>query len=540
MTFVRLTGLPSHLPLDWLSWLLIRHPFVAASVSFFPISKESSVAMADRFILNVSSAVIDRIHTGRASDDLDKMLDQARALADDIRFDTTRLYYASIVLCVVSSSPWETDGLLDLLTSDLRANSILYTIQKCRQIGELSEFSLCSSPSFDHCPLITSQSLPSFVPFTQSPVLQAGGTLIGQNAIDGTVVSFDRFSCLNFNGLVIGKSGSGKSFFTKMLLLRESGRGDRFYVIDPLGEFFSVGMYAGGAVVDVCREGIGLGSIPLGEFLPLVHSFIRFVKAVMNLTDSESTLLQTEIERSAVATPEMSLYSFLGTLDCCAAGGTRNLKVAFSEPAIGFVFRGEFALSPEARTVILNLEGIEKGLMRHTINLLAGIVFESCRNTSGRKTLVIDEAWVLSRDAESASIITEITRHSRHYNMSVLLVSQNYDDFMGSSHGESIVNNCSSFFVFRHERLSEKMSTFFELNEGDIEFLSTSVPRRDGVGRCLFVTSGMKLPLLITPIRSERHLCSSEQAAALTPAGLDCRLALSSLDEAVGYLEKGW
>ena len=61
----------------------------------------------------------------------------------------------------------------------------------------------------------------------------------------------------NSNGFVIGKSGSGKSFFLKNLILNEWANGTRVIVLDPEAEYLALTRNLYGNVINVgnAREG---------------------------------------------------------------------------------------------------------------------------------------------------------------------------------------------------------------------------------------------------------------------------------------------
>ena len=77
----------------------------------------------------------------------------------------------------------------------------------------------------------------------------AGGVLYGYNLGSRSLVFWDRFACDNYNSVILGRSGAGKSYLVKLELLRSLYRGVEAHVIDPEDEYTRLAHAVGGAVV---------------------------------------------------------------------------------------------------------------------------------------------------------------------------------------------------------------------------------------------------------------------------------------------------
>src|SRR6185295_6084944 len=63
------------------------------------------------------------------------------------------------------------------------------------------------------------------------------GVLYGRNLGARSLVFWDRFACDNYNAVILGRSGAGKSYLVKLELLRSLYRGIDAHVIDPEDEY---------------------------------------------------------------------------------------------------------------------------------------------------------------------------------------------------------------------------------------------------------------------------------------------------------------
>ena len=108
---------------------------------------------------------------------------------------------------------------------------------------------------------INSSSLAAVFPFVRTCVLDEGGILLGENKNNGYPFIFNLWKrgnlYQNSNAMIIGKSGSGKSFFLKNLILNEWANGARVIVLDPEAEYLTLTRNLSGSIIDVgnAREG---------------------------------------------------------------------------------------------------------------------------------------------------------------------------------------------------------------------------------------------------------------------------------------------
>jgi len=107
---------------------------------------------------------------------------------------------------------------------------------------------------------INSSSLAAVFPFVRTVVMDDGGILLGENK-SGNPFMFNLWKrgnlYQNSNGMVIGKSGSGKSYFLKSLIANEWANGTRVIILDPEAEYLALTHNLYGNVINVgnAREG---------------------------------------------------------------------------------------------------------------------------------------------------------------------------------------------------------------------------------------------------------------------------------------------
>ena len=90
-----------------------------------------------------------------------------------------------------------------------------------------------------------------------------GGVLYGHNLGSRSLVFWDRFACDNYNSVILGRSGAGKSYLVKLELLRSLYRGIDAHVIDPEHEYTRLAAAVGGHVVAPGAPGVHLNPFDL-------------------------------------------------------------------------------------------------------------------------------------------------------------------------------------------------------------------------------------------------------------------------------------
>ncbi len=108
---------------------------------------------------------------------------------------------------------------------------------------------------------INSSSLAATFPFVRTFVMDEGGIMLGENKSNNYPFIFNVWKrgnlYQNSNVTILGKSGSGKSFFLKLLLANEWANNTRVICLDPEAEYLSLTRNLYGNIIDVgnAKEG---------------------------------------------------------------------------------------------------------------------------------------------------------------------------------------------------------------------------------------------------------------------------------------------
>lgn len=108
----------------------------------------------------------------------------------------------------------------------------------------------------------SSEGLTACFPFYNAEISHATGTLMGVNLQTQTPIYvdfYDRRILENGNTTILGRAGSGKTFFVSLITMRSALAGIRSVIIDPEGEYSSITEALGGTVIKIAP---GSGTIP--------------------------------------------------------------------------------------------------------------------------------------------------------------------------------------------------------------------------------------------------------------------------------------
>ena len=204
-------------------------------------------------------------------------LEDVTRLRDEVQRGRERLFHSSLSITLHAKD----EASLKEMTQRAKAH-FAATLGKLDNLafrqreGLLSTLPLALNAVAEWRTLDTS-SIARLFPFSPPDLDTRSGTLYGIDMRACSPVVYDPWdgTHLNANTAVLARSGSGKSFATKLGVLRGLTRGITAYVIDPEGEYADMARAAGGRVLSPLRldEGEQAWSMTLRadgpEYVPL-------------------------------------------------------------------------------------------------------------------------------------------------------------------------------------------------------------------------------------------------------------------------------
>ena len=164
----------------------------------------------------------------------------AKYIRKEIQLNNEGIYFFYIYLNIFSKDKKELEYNLDKIEGILQSKGLQTRRTNFRQE---QIFTSCL-PLFDNNEdlkqvgkrNILTSGLISTYPFLSSSIVEEKGIYIGNNMYNNSLILIDRYNTnkyKNANMCIFGTIGAGKSFYTKLLILRNTLLGIEQYVIDP-------------------------------------------------------------------------------------------------------------------------------------------------------------------------------------------------------------------------------------------------------------------------------------------------------------------
>lgn len=250
-----ISGYPFTAELGWMNGLINFNHDNDTSMHVHEVSALSALPKLNRKITELESTRRAMMSAGKiVGSEITDPLDSAIELRDKIRRGQAKLFQMAIYVCVRADSLEELDKLTKLLDSTL-AGQLFYSkaaryqqLEALQSILPRGEDQLAQKRNHD------SSSAALTFPFMSSELVQESGILYGVNKSNDSLVILDRFSLHNANSITFAQSGAGKSYTTKVEILRQLMQGTKVIVIDPEREYKNLSKSVDGTYIKLSTK----------------------------------------------------------------------------------------------------------------------------------------------------------------------------------------------------------------------------------------------------------------------------------------------
>jgi len=370
-------------------------------------------------------------------------------------------------------------------------------------------------------------------------ILEEGGVEMGVHRDTGSPIVVDPFERDDgYAMFVVGDTGSGKSFSSKMNFIRSLEQSeDRIgYILEPMGNWAGV------------SEALGAERVSIGGDKTVNPLEIRKPPAhVRQAMAEDENPLRARIDRSISwfmlffslreaglgdrrSTLERALWGAYGVKGITDDIGTHDRESPTMDTVFDvldemvenpdeFITRSEHEtekirddalwlldqLSPfaaggqfdhlnghsefdirDAKTMYMDL-GQQGGSMSSNttllMELLMSLVYEWAKETEKEVIFYIDEARYIMQDERTLEYLETIFRHHRHYDLSIRVVTQTIDEFLDSSVSKIILDQCAVKQFQKLDGMNRDIAKEFELNEAQMSYVQNATEGSDSKER---------------------------------------------------------
>ncbi|MFA5582626.1 MAG: hypothetical protein WDA09_00295 [Bacteriovoracaceae bacterium] len=414
--------------------------------------------------------------------DSENAFNQSESLLDDVTTDQKALFSVEMYIIARASSKNDLDKVTSKVSHQFKGlGASLFVEERGLSYFYQSLFPGVV-PSYKRACDIPSDCLSYLIPYHRDFVMDEGFELSSRN---GVPVYFDLFNAeaLNYNVLITGSSGQGKSMMANKLLWQELGRGTKAMVLDLGNSFVKNAKFHDGAILSQ-------------NFNPYQFKNPRYLKEFVLATMDEKLpkkqegRLFEEIKTILADERIMNFHDFLLELEKSFSG----IRYYFNEieeyftdvtyPLNNLTYC-DFTLFPEAMKAPLII-----------------YLIEYFKHLEGEKVFIFDECWHLL--LKNADYIAECFRTFRKHKASAVAISQNLDDFSESQLGRVIIQNTYYKFLFR-----QSLSTSEFIDSHSKSILDSVQSIKGAYSEFLLLTENIRKPIRFYPTPLEYQVMTS-------------------------------
>jgi len=460
---------PSSISTGWLSPIINFDRVFDISMYIYPLDTSRVLRKLLKKITEIEALITEREEKGLIRD---PQLEIAKRNIEDLRDKLTDLEEKMFKLGLYFTIYANEEAELDRIEKEIRQileSALVYI--KPALFRQSEGFQSALPLVYDKLRLSTSMNtapLSTAFPFVSFELTSDQGILYGINRHNNSLIIFDRFSLENANIVIFAKSGSGKSYFQKLEILRSLLMGADVIVIDPENEYQYLAETAGGSYFNISLtsshhlnpfdlpppvEGESQEGILRSNVINLVSLFRLMFGG---LTPEEDAIIDRAITLTYQAkdiSPESSdfykktpplLSDFEDVLRGMEGGENLALRLEkYTKGAYAGLLNHHTNVSLNTRLVVFSIRDLEDELRPLAMYLILHYIWNKVRSSLKKRILVVDEAWWMMQHEDSASFLYGLVKRARKYYLGVSTITQDVNDFMKSTYGQPIITNSS-------------------------------------------------------------------------------------------------
>lgn len=486
--FVRsifISGYPFVASSGWLNSLINFNHNADISYHLNSVDATQALPKLHRKITELESTKRAMIRTGKIiGSELTDPLESATELRDKIQRGQEKLFQVSIYVTITAESLVELEKITKLLETVLSARLFYTKVARYQQLEGLQSILPRGEDQLNQRRNLDSSSVALTFPFMSSELVQESGILYGVNKSNNSLVILDRFGLNNANSIVFAQSGSGKSYATKVEILRQLMQGTKVIVIDPEREYKQLSESVEGTYIKLSAK--SREKINPFDLSVTFHKKTDLSEHTQDLMEVISLMAEglSAREKAAVDKAILQLYKASKTTPLLKDFYARLQKLnqtklcerleKYVSGSLSGVFNAQTNIKLDNRLIIFDIKDLPESLRQIMMMIISNFVQNQVKARPEKRLLVIDEGWLLLEHEESARFVAGLVRRARKYYLGVSIISQQANDFLKSDYGRAIASQSSLRILMRQDTTTiKKVVSEFHLSEYEENFLLT-------------------------------------------------------------------
>lgn len=452
---------------------------------------------------------------GGVNPELEAAQENARDLMKDITSRNQSVFYISLCVCLFADTKEQLDETTKQLTAIAgRHLCPLKAVFDQQEFGINTCLPLCRNDLFIDR-MYTTESAAVFIPYNSQEINQKNAIFYGLNQTTKSMIICDRLTGNNFNGLIFGYPGSGKSFAAKceMLSVLLNHPDSQVFVIDPQGEYYPLADGLGGSRILIAPGSqvylnpldLDLSSDENMEVDPITMKS-DFVLSMLEIMMGKNRQIDAacrsiidrcirkiyrpyikEIsERTDGVTIDTSkcptltdLYQELKMQENTYADQLADILELY---AIGSFnsFAHRTNVKTNSRFVVYDTKSLGNGMKELGLHICINDIWNRMISNSRKQIYTwfyIDEFHILLQSQATTVFLKQVWKMARKWLGVPTGIMQNTEDLLRDADSRAIVNT-TSFVIMMREPLMDRqnLAELFNLSEAQLDYITDSDP----------------------------------------------------------------
>lgn len=519
---------PSFLKDNMLSELTDFARSMMLSVDILPIATEDAVRELQKKLLAVETDIAKWQNKQNMNNNfsanipyrLEQIRNELKEFLDDLTTRDQRMMFVTVTLVHIADSLEELNNDTETLLSIGRKHFCTFSILKYQQELGLKTVLPYGPMSIKATRTLTTESTAVLMPYKTQEIIDDNGLYYGVNAMSHNLLMCNRKMLLNGNGFILGVSGSGKSFASKLeIALAAIFTNDDIIIIDPEREYSPLVTNLGGEVVrlsassnhyinamDINKDVEDENPVSLkSEFL--ISLFDQLLKnGDSRMGSGIGAKDKSIVDRCAIkiyrdfmngATEQPTLVQLRDELLSQPEEEAHDLALCIEMFTMGSLDAFAHKSNVDVNKRIISYDILELGEQMKSIGLL--IMLDNIMNRvienrkRGKYTRVyIDEAHLFFKNKYSADFLLKAWKRFRKYGGLLTGITQNISDCLLNETARGMLSN-SEFLLLLNQAPSDRRDLAGLLNISDTQMSHIT---NAGAGRGLIKVGGSIVPFV--------------------------------------------
>lgn len=528
---------PRFLSDNWFSPIINLDKVFDISIFIHPIDTSLMLRQFQKKVAEVQSQISVRESKGMVRDPmLDTAYQDLEGLRDNLIQAQEKMFDVGIYITIYADNELELFKVENEIKSMLESKLIYIKPALFQQEEGFKSVIPINTDLLGIHQKLNSEPLSSVFPFVSFDLTSDKGILYGINRHNSSLVIFDRFSLENYNSVIFAKSGSGKSYATKLEILRSLMFDVDVIVIDPEreyeflseavgGRYFNISLssdhhinpfdlpipHEGETAEDVLRSNIinlvGLFRLMLGGLTPeedgMVDRAIAETYAIKDITPESDF---SNIEPPLLSDFEMVLAGMDGSDSVVAR------LVKYTRGSWATFLNRPSNIDINKKFVVFSVRDMEDELKPVAMYIIMHYIWNTIRKNLKKRLLIVDEAWWMMKSEDTASFLYSIAKRGRKYYLGLSTITQDAADFMRSPYGVPIITNSSIQLLLKQSPTTiDILQKTFNLTDEEKYLLLES-----GLGEGIFFAGLKHVAIKIISSYTEDQIITSDPSQILS------------------------